>query len=143
MGNKGQVSGILSIVSGVMGLLGALCMVMIIAFASTFINVYNEIDNPYIYDTQSFTTLLTLIYGTIGVVLCVFGIFGIIGGVFAIKRKYWGLGLTAAIVSIFTFFPCGIAATIIIALGKSEFDKPKYAPGMTAPPSSVQPPPQF
>jgi hypothetical protein len=141
MGNKGQISGILSIVSGVMALLGALCMLFVVAFMTTILEMAFEMDSFYPYDAQTFANFMNMFYGTTGIVLAILGIFGIIGGVFAIKRKYWGLGLAAAIVSIITFFPCGIAATVLIAMGKSEFDKPKYAtPVMTS--SSVQPPPQ-
>jgi hypothetical protein len=45
--------------------------------------------------------------------------------VFAIKRKYWGVALAGAIASIFTFFPCGIAAVVIISMAKPEFNVPK------------------
>ncbi|MBN1367006.1 MAG: hypothetical protein JW967_03675 [Dehalococcoidales bacterium] len=148
MGNKGTVSGVLSIVSGVFGLLGAFCMLIAVAFMSTSIDMLYEMD-PYYYshelqtlDLQTLTNLMNLYFGTTGAVLAILGILGIVGGAYSIQRKHWGVGLAAAIASIITFFPCGIAATIIIAMGKPEFDRSVTAPPVTMPPSSAQPPPQ-
>ncbi len=135
MGNKGQIAGILSIVSGVLALIGAVIMVLLISLVGTFL----ETNTTYPYEVESF---VGVVYGTTGAILAVLGIFSIIGGVFSIKRKYWGLGLAAAIASIITFFPCGIAATIIIAMGKPEFERSAIASSTVQPPPAVQPPPQ-
>ena len=66
--------------------------------------------------------MVTWIYAGVAVMAALFGIFGIIGGIYATQRRYWGLGLTAAILGTVNFFPTGIPAIIFIAMGKSEFD---------------------
>ena len=80
---------------------------------------------------QQFVGVFNLIYGTWGVILVILGILAIVGGVYAIQNKYWGLALAAAIASVFTFFPCGVAAIVIIALAKSEFKAPTPIPPVT------------
>jgi hypothetical protein len=129
MENKSQVAGILSIVSGVFGLLGAGSMVLVIRLVQAAL----EMDPTFPYEFQG---ILSLMYGTFGVVLALLGVLGIVGGVYAIQKKYWGLGLAGAIAGIFTFFPCGIAAIVIIALAKPEFNSAASVPHI------VQPPPQ-
>jgi Double zinc ribbon len=57
------------------------------------------------------------------------GIVAIVGGVFALKRKRWRLALAGSICAIFSFFlfflnvPLGIAATVLVVLGKGEFEQ--------------------
>ncbi|MBN1367005.1 MAG: hypothetical protein JW967_03670 [Dehalococcoidales bacterium] len=129
MGNNGMISGILSIVSGFFGLLyGALYIVMIF-FMDNMFNFIAEVEStPFTKGFDSMFDFVYILYGTMGVVIILIGILAIIGGVYSIKRKYWGLGLAAAIAATITFFPCGIAAIILISLGKSEFDHPAAVP---------------
>jgi len=61
---------------------------------------------------------LILVFVIPGLIL---GALSIIGGVFSLKRKYWGLALAGAIAAIFPFFPLGILAIIFVAMGKNEF----------------------
>ncbi len=55
-------------------------------------------------------------------------IVAIVGGVLALKRRRWGLALAGAICAIFSSFlillnvPLGIAAIVLIVLGKGEFE---------------------
>jgi hypothetical protein len=44
------------------------------------------------------------------------------GGMFALQRKRWGWALAGAIVSILPFSILGIAATILVALSRNEFE---------------------
>ena len=116
---KSTVGGILSIVSGALGLVGGLITLMVTLFASTY--------DFYVYADSSLTeeqlrTLVTVIYGGATVFALVVGVLAIIGGIFAIQRKHWGWSLAGAIASIFTFLPLGIAAVILVAMGRSEFD---------------------
>ena len=61
----------------------------------------------------------------IGVLLLVIGVVAIIGGVFAIRRKVWGLALAGAICALFPphVAVLGILAIIFVALSKGEFDQ--------------------
>jgi len=60
-------------------------------------------------------TILAVFYSVIGIVLA---LLGIIGGAFALKKKHWGVALAGAIAGVITFFPCGIAAVIMISMAQ-------------------------
>ena len=117
MQNNARVGGILSIVAGAFGMLWIIVAVFLIV-ASFF--VYTE---PY-YDVAPSTDVLLiaiLFYGFLGLLLAA-GVLAIVGGVFALRKKVWGLALTGAIAGTITFFPCGIPAIIFTSLGRKEFN---------------------
>jgi hypothetical protein len=71
--------------------------------------------------------------GIVAVVVAIviaIGIVAIVGGVFALKRKRWGLALAGSICALFSLFfipillnvPLAIAAIVLVVLGKGEFD---------------------
>ena len=62
--------------------------------------------------------------GAIGAPLIVIGIVAIVGGVFALRRRIWGLALAGAICALFPppVAILGILAIIFVAMGKREFD---------------------
>ncbi|HEX75976.1 MAG TPA: hypothetical protein G4O12_05245 [Dehalococcoidia bacterium] len=56
-------------------------------------------------------------------IIVIIGILAIVGGIYALRRKIWGLALAGAIcatLSQFTFF-LGIAAIILTVVSKKEF----------------------
>ncbi len=60
----------------------------------------------------------------IGVPLIIIGIISLIGGIFAIQRRVWGLGLAGAILALFPppiSLILGILAIIFLAMSKKEF----------------------
>jgi hypothetical protein len=59
----------------------------------------------------------------IGIPLIILGIVAIVGGVFALRRRVWGLALAGAICSLFMYFVAilGILAIIFVAMSKKEF----------------------
>ncbi|MDD4924858.1 MAG: hypothetical protein PHF74_08575, partial [Dehalococcoidales bacterium] len=92
MGNKGKVSGILSIISGVFGLIWGTLLIIIAIVMGVKATMVTVINNP---DGQ--IGLFILICGIFGITLLLIGVLSIIGGVYSVKRKYWGLGLAAAV----------------------------------------------
>jgi hypothetical protein len=54
-------------------------------------------------------------------------IVAVVGGIFALKRKTWGLALAGSICAVFSSFlilltvPLGIAAIVLVVLGRGEF----------------------
>jgi len=65
--------------------------------------------------------------GLLGIVIlaipfAALGILSIIGGVFAIKRRIWGLALAGSIGAIFCSTLLGIASTVLTVLSKKEFN---------------------
>jgi hypothetical protein len=122
---KARLGGIFSIISGAFGIL-------YLGFSLLGIIVFNSMFNPesslYTYgdiSTEAFSsmmTFMTVFYVIIGVFFSLLGALGIIGGVYALKRKLWGLALAGAIAGSITFFPCGIVAIIFTSMAKPEFD---------------------
>ena len=117
MQNYAKTSGILSIVSGVFGLLSMIAVILMIFMFRTLIGL----DEVYPGTEAQVLGMVTGIYVVIAVVSGLFGVFSIIGGVYAMQRRYWGLALAAAIVATINFFPTGIPAIIFASMGKSEF----------------------
>jgi hypothetical protein len=56
--------------------------------------------------------------------LAILAILAIVGGVYALRRKVWGLALAGSIASLFApyFLLLAIAAIVFTALSKKEFE---------------------
>lgn len=118
MQNKSQVGGILAIVSGALGVIGSLFMIAMIIFIR------------YMFTSPEFGVgteggevfmIIFLVYGIGGFVLLILGATGIVGGIYAMKKRLWGLALAGAICGIITFLPTGVIATVFIAQAQKEF----------------------
>jgi hypothetical protein len=59
----------------------------------------------------------------IGGGLIALGVVAVVGGVYALRRRLWGLALAGAICALFPFVvvPVGVLAIIFVSLGKKEF----------------------
>jgi len=139
MTNHAKVGGVLSIVGGAFGILEALWVLFIIFFFQYMINITdpNAFGNPA--EGQMFFNFFWLIYGGMALFFAILGILGIIGGVYALKRKAWGLTLTGAIAATMTFFPCGIVAVIFTTMRRQEFNAPVAPLPATVPPPPTPP----
>jgi len=120
MGNNAKVGGILSIVSGAFGvLLGGFYVLLIFMFNFMITSMPQQpMEPPF---PQDILPILAVIYGAIGLVLALIGVLAIVGGIYALKKKNWGLALAGAIAGNIVFTPCGIPAIIFVSLGKDEF----------------------
>ena len=125
MENQAKVGGILCIVSG------AFCVFHLAWTAFTIYMVEFMFDRPFSpnFPTHPFPpdfyTFMTIFYGAIGLFFTLSGILAIVGGVFALKKRRWGMALAGSVAGTFTFFPVGIPAIIFIAMAKQEFSTPK------------------
>jgi hypothetical protein len=72
---------------------------------------------------QEFFTVMMIVYAAIGLFFALVGALAVVGGIFALKKKRWGLALAGAIAGTITFFPCGIAAVILVSMGQPEFNR--------------------
>ena len=99
MQNKSQVAGVLSIVSGVWGVIEAFCMVVAILFLRY---IFNTPDFYYDTDSRGVFQIMALVYGILGFVYLIIGGIAIAGGVYALKKKSWGMALAGAICGILT-----------------------------------------
>jgi hypothetical protein len=116
MSNFAKAGGILSLVGAGFSMLAALACLVFIAFM--FYLSMNTFDAPSPMEEYA---IIGAVYGIGALFFVVMGVLGIVGGVFALKKKNWGMALTAAIAGTFAFFPCGVAAIVFTALGKGEF----------------------
>ncbi len=145
MGNKAQTGGILTIISGGVGLLGSLLAFALIPMIRTAM-LDPEFQDPNLTAAEmelaiDFAVGFIVFLGIIGLALSVFTI---VAGVMATRRRAWGLGLAGAIVSLFLFFPTGVAAIILMAQARPEFQPPAPLPVTIVPPVPpifVAPPP--
>ena len=122
------IGGVLSIVSGSFGVLG---LGMFILFA---LLIKASINNPSYESSMSASDfrVMAITLVTLGTISALIGVLGIIGGIFACRRRIWGLALAGAIAGTITFFPCGVAAIVFVSLGKSEYKSEPQVPPIAA-----------
>ena len=127
--NKSRIAGILSIVSGGLGTIISLILLIGILMMSVAMNLMGNIGD-YDYGTngkmlqvQSIFGLLIAFYALIFIVMLVGSVMSIIGGVFALKKKRWGIALAGSICSVIAFIPSGVAALVFFILGKDDFQQ--------------------
>ena len=108
-------AGILSIISGAIGLIG-------IAFLITFGAFGEEIARDVLTSIGFLQTVLPLrIIGLISIPLFIISMVAIIGGIYAVQRKIWGLALAGAICAIIPAQLLGILSVVFIVISKKEF----------------------
>jgi len=101
---KPTVAGILAIVGAGLSLLclmGILIAFLVIPTSATLV--------------ITILTYTAIYSGIAGVLL-------LIGGIFALRRKMWGLALAGSIAAILGLTPIGVLSTIFIVLSKDEFE---------------------
>jgi hypothetical protein len=109
---KPTVAGILIIVSGVTGLIAVFGLIIAIIVTGGF----------NISETEQIPTFVPVLLTGIAIPLAVVSILSLVGGIYAVQRKKWRLALAGSISVIFASIPVGIAATILTALSKDEFE---------------------
>ena len=66
------------------------------------------------------TPLVLLLLITIP--LAIVTILAVVGGIYALQRKKWGMALAGSIVAFLPFSLLGLAAVILVALSRDEFE---------------------
>jgi len=113
---KPTVAGILDIVAGSFGLvLGLLVVLGFAAFA-----IFSRTDSTYLQQLPGAIIASVLI--TLALVSLIISILALVGGIYALKRKKWGVALAGSIAALFGSTPLGIAAIILIVLSNNEFE---------------------
>ena len=134
MQNNAKIGGILSIISGAVGviwLLGVIIsLVGVVLFFGDASVYYGDYYHGPAASSDEVLFAIMVIYAIVGGFFTLVGVLGIVGGVFALRKKNWGLALAGAIGGTLVFFPCGIPAIVFIAMGKAEFEG-QSAPGET------------
>lgn len=104
--------GILNIICGAADILGGIVLI-IMGAVSGLITQFASADIP--------AWVLIIIFSVVGVFMVILGLIALIGGVYALRRKIWGMALAGSIISFFIIWPLGIASIVFIALSKKEF----------------------
>lgn len=129
MTNHARVGGILTIIAGAFSVFQIL-MVLLMIFMFQFM-----FRDPSFFDGAApaeefhimMANIITVFYGAWGLFAALTGALAIVGGVYALKKKRWGLALAGAIAGTCTFFPCGIPAIIFVSLARPESSAPEPA----------------
>lgn len=103
---KPLTAGILDIVSGVMGIVASVVLIVIGSITGIIPDV------PH---------WLAALFLGIGIPIGLAGILAVIGGIYAVQRKNWGLALAGAIAALFCSRLLGILSIIFTAMGRKEF----------------------
>ena len=108
---KSLVAGILDIVAGVFGLISGLGLILGGAVMRAGMAGMGEIPG-----------FMPGLLAGMAIPLVIIAILAIVGGVYALKRKIWGLALAGSIAAFFPSWPLGIAAIVFTILSKNEFE---------------------
>jgi hypothetical protein len=109
---KSITSGIMAIVAGVFGFI----RIIRIAIDSRGIDIIvhgTSVSIPVVASSLP-----------IKVVLAILVVVAIVGGIFSLRGKIWGLAFAGSIAAVFLAWPLGVAALVMIALNRQEFNKP-------------------
>jgi hypothetical protein len=130
MQNNAKIGGILSIVSWAWGILWGILMIVVVSILAVIPFRTLEPAPP-----REFFAIFAVLYGIFGGIFMLIGVLAIVGGIYALKKRIWGLALAGSIGAVIAFFPCGIPAIIFVAMGKPEF-------AGQGPPAPLSTPPQ-
>jgi hypothetical protein len=110
---KPTAAGILTIITGFLGLLIGIGIVVGLGLVRMIIGMIPGFP-------------VGALVAFIGILWIILSIVAIVGGIYALRRRLWGLALAGAICSFFTLPILGwilaILAIIFVSLGKGEFE---------------------
>ncbi len=115
---KPTTAGILSIIAGVIQVIGGLVVTVIGGAVGALA--------PQWWAGGALASVPGMggIMAAIGIPLIIIGIVAIVGGVYALKRRIWGLALAGAICAVIgPWGILGVLAIIFVAMGKGEFEQ--------------------
>ena len=115
---KPVVAGILDIIEGAFSIMGAFLLLIasaVISAGSSWAGL-NESD----FGTMTAASVAAVIL-VIAIIIALLAILEIIGGIFALRRKAWGLALAGSIAAALPMNILGILSIIFLAMGKDEF----------------------
>jgi len=109
-------AGILDIISGSFGLFAGMILLVLGTLGSEILRFF-EVGIPEISPA-----VILALFSAVAVPLAIAGILAIVGGIYAIRRKMWGLALAGSIAAFFPSWLLGIAAIVFTILSKKEFE---------------------
>jgi len=118
---KPTTAGILSIVAGALRMIGGIVVAVLGKAVGRLLGVMGFPGVMHGMADSAIEGIIPLIFHIVAIVGIILGIVAIVGGVYALKRRIWGLALAGSICSFFCVWFLGIPAIIFTALGKGEF----------------------
>ena len=113
------VAGILSIVSGGFGVLSLVWIILsVVLFRAIFQPIQSDFNAVFPLDILK---IMIIIYAVWGFFQLIIAVLAIVGGIYTLKKRCWPLALAGAIGATVAFYPCGIAAVILVSMAKEEF----------------------
>ena len=116
---KPMTAGILSIISGAPTAVGGIALA-VVGEGVTGLGIISLIKTvPWL---SGILGVVAVFITAISIAMTVVGALAIVGGIYALKRRKWGLALAGSICSLFCNKILGILAIIFVSMGKSEFE---------------------
>ena len=115
---KPTAAGILSIIAGTIIAVGGLIVVSLIWLGGAFLEFFLKIASE---PNQEIPAVASFEAGILIVVLII-ATLAIVGGIYALRRRIWGLARAGSICALVGFVIPGILAIIFVSLSKSEFE---------------------
>jgi hypothetical protein len=115
---KPTTAGILSITDGAFSIMGAFFLLIasvVISAGSSWVGI-NETDFGTMTEASVAAVILVM-----AIITAILAILEIVGGIFALRRKAWGLALAGSIAAALPLNILGILAIIFLAMSKDEF----------------------
>jgi hypothetical protein len=114
---KPTVAGILDIVAGALSFVG-----LIFAGAGVGILIMSREMGEAELAMGIPADLILGIIVMVAILAAIVDILSIVGGIYALRRKIWGLALAGSIAAFFASWPLGIAAIVFTIISKNEFE---------------------
>ena len=125
---KPATAGILSIVAGVLGAIPSIIVVLVgggiasIATIPGIARMFGVVGIPL--EAIVGSGILSAIGGVLtamAIPSIIIGVISVVGGIYALKRRFWGMALAGSICSLFCVWILAVPAIIFLALSKGEF----------------------
>ena len=123
---KSTTAGILSILGGASAITGGIMLTLMAQGVMLFGVVPWTAFIPeleYIPEIHGIFSGIGIFIFALGIPLIILGAVAIVGGVYALKRKKWGLALAGASCALLCNTLVGILAVVFVIMGKEEFDQ--------------------
>ena len=115
--SKSTVAGILDVVAGISGLVGAIPLLVIALVGSGVLSAISEAE------VQALAIIPLALFLPLAILCFVAGIVAIAGGIAALNKRRWGLAVAGSVAAVFGFFPFGVLAVVFTILAEDEFRK--------------------
>jgi len=115
---KPTAAGILSITAGTIIAVGGLIVVSLVWLGGAVLEFFLKIASEPNQDIPAVASF----EGGVLIVILIIATLAIVGGVYALRRRMWGLALAGSICALVGFVIPGILAIIFVSLSKREFE---------------------